>query len=383
MSQRLQGFVIRKRRQELGWSQAGLCQGICAVSYLSKIEQGKAEGSPEVIGLLFQRLGIHWNDSPAFQKEAKIFLEACYDHLFSGEKLTVLAQTLRERREQYHNSPFFLDWVLLSGASVWQAPEEVEEFLPAMDSRQRCLYLALKGDFQTVLRESSQSLYLLHAGKQAYWRGEYGYAMSCLQRGADQAAGEGSLPVMMHCRVFLGNCYSSMNQLEQTREHYSAASRMARCLDAQEDLTAIAYNQATTELQLGLVEDALRHLLECPWNEALYFHKLAICYERLGQPDMARQALEQAAIAPLGELPCDPPQAREIFTQMCSLVRFRLEDPNYLQSPEYGKALRLCVRNLEQQLSVGFVRFHAIWLEEWYAANRQYRLAYELVRRFS
>lgn len=52
-----------------------------------------------------------------------------------------------------------------------------------MDSRQRCLYLALKGDFQTVLRESSQSLYLLHAGKQAYWRGEYGYAMSCLQRG--------------------------------------------------------------------------------------------------------------------------------------------------------------------------------------------------------
>lgn len=85
MSQRLQGFVIRKRRQELGWSQAGLCQGICAVSYLSKIEQGKAEGSPEVIGLLFQRLGIHWNDSPAFQKERRIFLELVMTTYSSGK----------------------------------------------------------------------------------------------------------------------------------------------------------------------------------------------------------------------------------------------------------------------------------------------------------
>lgn len=142
MSQRLQGFVIRKRRQELGWSQAGLCQGICAVSYLSKIEQGKAEGSPEVIGLLFQRLGIHWNDSPAFQKEAKIFLEACYDHLFSGEKLTVLAQTLRERGSSITTAPSswigcccpahpsgrrrkrwrssFPQWIPGSGAYIWR-----------------------------------------------------------------------------------------------------------------------------------------------------------------------------------------------------------------------------------------------------------------------
>ncbi len=41
------------------------------------------------------------------------------------------------------------------------------------------------------------------------------------------------------------------------------------------------------------------------------------------------------------------------------------------------------MRSMEQQFSIGFVRFHVPWLEEWYAANRQYRQAYELVRKFS
>lgn len=61
----------------------------------------------------------------------------------------------------------------------------------------------------------------------------------------------------------------------------------------------MAYNLATTELQLGLPEDALRHLLEQPWNEAVYFQKLAICYEQLGQKDKSRSALNQALTAPM------------------------------------------------------------------------------------
>ncbi|MBQ6580357.1 MAG: helix-turn-helix transcriptional regulator, partial [Oscillospiraceae bacterium] len=51
------GFLIRKLRLEKNWSQEGLCKGICAVSYLSKIEQGKAEASEEILKALFERLG--------------------------------------------------------------------------------------------------------------------------------------------------------------------------------------------------------------------------------------------------------------------------------------------------------------------------------------
>lgn len=42
------GLLIRQARLQRDWSQEGLCRGICAPSYLSKIEQGKAAPSPEV-----------------------------------------------------------------------------------------------------------------------------------------------------------------------------------------------------------------------------------------------------------------------------------------------------------------------------------------------
>ena len=54
------GFLIERERLLKNWSQEGLCKGICAVSYLSKIEQGKAEASEEIISALFERLGIDW-----------------------------------------------------------------------------------------------------------------------------------------------------------------------------------------------------------------------------------------------------------------------------------------------------------------------------------
>ena len=37
------GILIRRERLRQNYSQEGLCRGICAVSYLSKIEQGKVQ----------------------------------------------------------------------------------------------------------------------------------------------------------------------------------------------------------------------------------------------------------------------------------------------------------------------------------------------------
>ena len=51
-----QGYLIYRTRIQRNWSQAGLCKGICAVSYLSKIETGKAEPSEEILQLLMERL---------------------------------------------------------------------------------------------------------------------------------------------------------------------------------------------------------------------------------------------------------------------------------------------------------------------------------------
>ena len=62
-----QGYLIYRTRIQRNWSQAGLCKGICAVSYLSKIETGKAEPSEEIIQLLMERLDLKCDKRTVWQ----------------------------------------------------------------------------------------------------------------------------------------------------------------------------------------------------------------------------------------------------------------------------------------------------------------------------
>lgn len=282
-----------------------MCADICAVSYLSRIEQGQVGGSPEVLAMLMEQLGVTWREDPAFCRESAAWFDDCYDRLFAGEYIGYATPVLEQRREEFRYSPFFPDWLLLTGPLTGQRPEAVEEFLPAMDSRQKSLYLCLAGEFEKLLHRSDRSYFYQEAGKDALWRGNYSAAVKYLQTGMERAFQEGSLAVMMSCCGHTGNCYNCLNQLDQAREHYSRAGRMARSLGDAEDVLIISYNLAATEFQLGLTEEALRHLMEHPWNEATYYHKLALCYERLGQNKEAYAALEKARVAPLSTSPLE------------------------------------------------------------------------------
>ena len=74
------GMRIRRERIKRNWSQSGLCYGICAVSYLSKIEQGKMEVSEEILKLLLERLELPWIDDKE-TKDLESFVEAQYEFL--------------------------------------------------------------------------------------------------------------------------------------------------------------------------------------------------------------------------------------------------------------------------------------------------------------
>ena len=68
--------------------------------------------------------------------------------------------------------------------------------------------------------------------------------------------------------------------------------------------------------------------------------------------------------------------------EMCELVRYRLEHPDYLHDPAYGEILLNTYEQIEKELSSGFARFHLPWVTEWLTANRQYRKAFEIIGGF-
>ena len=94
MDQRFVGPLLRLLRLERNWSQETLCHGICTVSYLSKIEQGKVEANEQLLTDLFNRLEVTWQESP----EMETLRDDLYEGIFSGdgnftkEKMKVLEE---------------------------------------------------------------------------------------------------------------------------------------------------------------------------------------------------------------------------------------------------------------------------------------------------
>jgi HTH-type transcriptional regulator, quorum sensing regulator NprR len=56
------GTIIKYHRIMNKWTQSELCNGICSVTHLSKIENNNKEANPNTISLLLARLGISYSD---------------------------------------------------------------------------------------------------------------------------------------------------------------------------------------------------------------------------------------------------------------------------------------------------------------------------------
>lgn len=118
-------------------SQSGLCYGICAVSYLSKIEQGKMEVSEEILKLLLERLELPWIDDKE-TKDLESFVEAQYEFLFTHPIQEFLKQKeiFQEKKEKLYSSSLIADACILE--AVYESrKDEIEEGLERyLDFRQ-------------------------------------------------------------------------------------------------------------------------------------------------------------------------------------------------------------------------------------------------------
>ena len=192
-------------------------------------------------------------------------------------------------------------------------------------------------------------------------------------RDACRSAADAGYPhLMLSCRLWMGNCYSDLGRMEEMLTHYSVAERLAEALRDTGSLSALRYNVASTQLELGQPEKALPYFASLPRPGFLDLHKLAICHEQLGHREQALTAVQQA----------EPMASGEMEQRMLALVRYRLEHPDYLHDDTYGAQLLDCFQRLRDTYPMGFTRFHLPWVLAWYKANRQYRQACRLLEEF-
>lgn len=375
------GAVIRTERLKRNWSQEGLCRGICAVSYLSKIEKGTAAASPDILRLLFNKLEIPWYDDEETLNTAKDLTQRCYEAIFSNDE----AQTESLSREfeliahRIANSPYAMDAAVLHGffsSPRTAADPSLERYF---DSRQLALQRIMQGLSEEAMKLYPCAFACLVTGISNYQSGSnYAFALEALSSAYDLAAKEGRAHIMLAAKVYMGNCYSNQLDIDNMKAQYRIAERLAAALGSTDDLKTIKYNTASTEISVGQYDKAYQYFSSVESPEVMDLHKLAICCEKLERFDEAASALDRVEAMMAQTVP----EYAELLSQMCFLVRCRIENRDYLKSRQYGKTLLAVFEKCREALPIGYAAFHLPWVLEWYTAARQYRAAYELTRDF-
>lgn len=367
------GNLILRERLARSWSQAGLCKDICTVSYLSKIETGKAQPSADVLRLLLARLGLHTD--PALEAAGARCAEDGYERLFTGRFGELAAALLAASDETYRATAAWTDILLLrqfdTDGGALDAGLEA-----GMTPRQLAMQRLLQGRWDEALALLPNAFCQWRIGVSAYEAGRYEDAVEHLQAGYDLAARDGAARLMLLCRAYMGNCYCNRRDIERMRPHYTAARRLAQALGEQDLLDSIAYNTAAVQIERGQFEEAYGYFSALNDPGVLALHKLAICCEKTGRTAEALAALERAEAAETAE------QRSEAVEKMLAVVRFRLAHPDYLHCDAYGALLLDCFACCHTRLPQGYAAFHLPWVVEWYTAARQYKKVCELLTEF-
>ena len=251
------GLRLRQERLKRGWSQEGLCRGICAASYLSKIEQGRVQAAPELLALLMKRLDLPWYGENLPELEGLV--ERRYAQLLDGEQEAFQDSraAFSQALETILSSPLAADGLVLDAVDR-QDPSDIPAALePYLDRRQLALLRIVQDREPEAVRLLPEAYCFLMAGIAGYEQGgDYTGAMAYLRQGCDLAARDGRVRLMLECRLIMGGVCCNQLDLDGMEEHYRAAERMARALGRQEDLRAMAYNRAATQVECGRYQEA-------------------------------------------------------------------------------------------------------------------------------
>ncbi|MDO5379148.1 MAG: helix-turn-helix domain-containing protein [Clostridia bacterium] len=390
------GYLIRSERLNRNLSQEGLAKGICAPSYLSKIEKGLVEPGREIIDRLFETLGVAFVRDEALMREAERRLEAYFFYADAGEPCSEAEAFFLEQGGRLERSEFALSYAVyrLYRAAEKQAWEEAREaekrlepFFGCLNAplRQRALIAQAKmeknPEYAARLLEEAAALLpscvaLYRRAECFYWLGQYGRSEELAGRAYALACEQGNPHIMIWSSYLLGSCACNRYDLREAQQQYERARALTR--GYREDVTDYAaYNLGSTYLELGDAQRALGYLTAAremekdPWHNALLHQKLAIVHLEAGSREEAERHMERAK-ACAEEIVHASERELEMLGGMLRFAQLFF-DPQCCELPEYEQVLTYLYDEAGQALGHGFRQFYGRYLMKLYKRQRRYK----------
>ncbi len=391
------GYLIRRERLRQNLSQEGLCRGICAASYLSKIESGSAEPGEDIIDRLFKALGIEFVRDVKLIGDAQRMLDRFFFLMDADESCDAEKAFFETNREKLSCSEFALRlnvFDLVSRAELYNREEtlfrlaQIEPFMESLALREMQWVLIVKAEYMespqeewAVLEQAARlgaySLVTYKQAKLAFQQGWYSQCVEMGERAYAQAAEEGSAVTMISSAFLLGSCMCNRCDMALAKRYFDRVQALTRGHRINMD-DYIAYNLGSTYLELGEDELALHHLEAAreKKNDAahniLLNQKLAILYQRLGVREKGLAHLSLAKEHFDGaqwDAAWDATRLIERMIRFAELT-FETEPMDY---PEFERVTQELYAEAGVRFGFGFKRFYGRYLIELYKRQRRYK----------
>lgn len=402
------GTIIKKHRLDQNMSQESLCAGICAVSYLSKIENGQAKSSHEILVLLFNRLGLPFPETLGEIEKCGAQIYETIQTLLLGEKEDAAAQyqTLSENKGVFLASPLAIDWLILElyfsidkrdYAEVSEKLADLEAYAKHFSSIQKYHAYMLKGlvavhevSFDSALDAFIKAMHIRRDGliiaqlaMTYFYKGDYVSAITFGDEAYTTLMDAGYLTVAIEVSGIVATAYSNLEQIDKALHVYKRQLNLTRSSGQTMVRYSVNYNIGATYLLMGDFENARLYLnqsIDClgpddVWRTYYLFQKLVLCYIGLGQLAEARLWLEKLeAHLAMSEGKPDASMIQSIKW----LGHYKHHD-DPIQEPGYLDDLKATFDLSKRDSHYGFHLFYGQYLAEAYKANRRYKDALMLM----
>lgn len=391
------GLIIKKNRLEQNMSQESLCHGICAVSYLSKIENGSVKADMEIISKLFLELGITFSEVVSEEEEGEIY--SALDNIFIEKLKFDRAKEILDKYSSMIYSTKVLTYLILE--FIVKANEDfksVDEkrFLAYenyADKKQLYYFYMVLGKFYLdFINDKEKALFyfekayminpegkgLFNIGVSYYIDGDYNRAIEYFNKDFILEIELGNIDDAVIDCIYLANTYSNLNSIPLMEKYYDKALKLSKNIDDNVKGN-IYYNLGATYIKkdsrkslkyLKMAED-IGYGIDCFY----LYQKLVIVNLDLGNNEEAIKYLAKSKYAAHYEY-----LDNDTYIQhMIRMLEIICNDNNYLKNVEYGDVLSKLFYVKDGSMHYGFKLFFASYYVEWLKSNRKYKEALEVM----
>ncbi|MTT33147.1 helix-turn-helix domain-containing protein [Terrilactibacillus sp. BCM23-1] len=292
------GKRIRYYRKRAGLTLEQLAEGICSISYLSKIENGE-KSSEEIIKLLCKRLGITYEEHinpQTLSVEAEKKLMELYNYLNEPnlDKVIPLLKYIHQQLEkgsfpqyQMRYELLHAKWLIVQDNLIGAESElkRLSSFYDTMDNYSKYFYHVFKGCLFFHMSDSKNALvnyqraekWLSKLEMKEREKAELYYEIACTyeqyyhmnscinytNRALEIYNKEYHLKKISNCHLLLGIANRKSLNFNAAEYHFKQALKFTEVYDDQEKSSIIYYNLGLMHNEQGHTNDGIELIKKC------------------------------------------------------------------------------------------------------------------------